>query len=137
MLAVANIFFFIFHTLLILFNVLGWMWRPTRIWSLGTLLLTLFSWTVMGIWKGAGYCICTDWHWQVRAAMGIHDNADSYIVLLVQKLSGWTPPISLANTVAMWVYIVSFLGSLVTNIIDFRNRRHRNDARRTSGTTIQ
>lgn len=118
MLAVANVLFFAFHTALILFNVFGWLWRKTRRWNLVTLLLTLFSWTIMGIWYGVGYCICTDWHWQIRRAMGIHETADSYIVLLVQKLSGWTPPTSLANKVAMWIFIVSFLGSASTNLMD-------------------
>lgn len=131
MLAIANVFFFVFHTALILFNVFGWIPATTRRWNLITLLLTLFSWTVLGIWKGAGYCLCTDWHWQIRRAMGIKENADSYIVLLVQKISGWTPPTSLANTVAMWVFIVSFLASVTLNVIDWFRERGKGKGRKT------
>lgn len=120
MLAIANILFFVFHTVLILFNVLGWIWERTRKWNLLTLGLTLFSWCVMGIWKGAGYCICTDWHWQIRRAMGIRDNADSYLVLLVQKLSGWNPPIALVNTVALVVFVISLVASISVNAWDWR-----------------
>ena len=120
MLALGNIFFFVFHTLLIFFNVFGWLWKPTRKWNLLTLLLTAFSWGVMGIWKGAGYCICTDLHWQIRQAMGIRDNADSYLVLLVQKLSGWNPPIALVNNVALTVFLIAFTGSVYTNVRDWR-----------------
>jgi Protein of Unknown function (DUF2784) len=123
MLALGNIFFFVFHTALILFNVFGWLWKPTRKWNLFTLLLTAFSWGVMGIWKGAGYCICTDWHWQIRQAMGIRDNADSYLVLLVQKLSGWNPPIALVNNVALAVFLIAFTGSVCTNVRDMRLRK--------------
>jgi len=130
-LAIANVFFFVFHTALILFNVFGWIPATTRRWNLITLLLTLFSWTVLGIWKGAGYCLCTDWHWQIRRAMGIKENADSYIVLLVQKISGWTPPTSLANTVAMWVFIVSFLASVTLNVIDWFRERGKGKGRKT------
>ncbi|HEY3780956.1 MAG TPA: DUF2784 family protein [Fimbriimonadaceae bacterium] len=120
MLAIGNVFFFIFHTVLIFFNVFGWLWKPTRKWNLATLLLTAVSWGIMGIWKGAGYCICTDWHWQIRRAMGIRDNADSYLVLLVQKISGWNPPISLVNNVALAVFVISLVGSVYTNVRDLR-----------------
>jgi len=123
MLAAANIILFIFHTALILFNVFGWMCAKTRRWNLVTLLLTLFSWGVMGIWKGAGYCVCTDIHWRVREAMGMHEHADSYLVLLVQKISGWDPPVQLVNMVALVVFVVSLTASLVLNIKDHRERR--------------
>ena len=123
MLAVLNILFFVFHTALILFNVFGWIPVKTRKWNLATLTLTFFSWCVMGIWKGEGYCICTDWHWQVRRAMGIHDDPNSYLILLVQKVSGWTPPSSLVNTVALYVFVVSIAGSAFLNIRDWRRRR--------------
>ncbi len=120
MLATANIALFIFHTALILFNVLGWAWAKTRRWNLATLLLTLFSWTVMGIWKGAGYCVCTDLHWRVREAMGLHDQADSYLVFLVQKLSGWNPPVPLVNAVALIVFLTSLAASVSLNVRDRR-----------------
>ncbi|MEO5906489.1 MAG: DUF2784 family protein, partial [Saprospiraceae bacterium] len=59
-------FFFFFHTSLILFNCFGWIFPKLRRWNLITLLLTAFSWFVLGIWFGLGYCVCTDWHWAVR-----------------------------------------------------------------------
>lgn len=123
MLPILNIFFFIFHTVLILFNVFGWIPRRTRRWNLVTLLATAFSWCVMGIWFGAGYCVCTDLHWRVRAAMGINDHADSYLVLLVRKLSGWDPPASLVNNVAMTVFVVTLIASITFNSLDARERR--------------
>ena len=50
-----NIFFFVFHTLLMLFNCFGWAWKKTRPWNLVTLLLTAGSWFIVGIWYGWGY----------------------------------------------------------------------------------
>lgn len=123
MLATANIALFIFHTALILFNVFGYLWPKLRRWNLVTLLLTLFSWAVMGIWKGVGYCVCTDLHWRVREAMGIHEHVDSYLVLLVQKISGWDPPVPLVNTVALVVFVVSLVSSVTLNIRDRRVSR--------------
>ncbi|RYG34495.1 DUF2784 family protein [bacterium] len=120
MLAVLNIAFFVFHTALILFNVLGWIWRPTRRWNLATLLVTLFSWTVMGYWYGAGYCVCTDLHWRVRREMGIRDEADSYLVLMVRLLTGWDPPVPLVNAVAGTVFLFSLVMSVGLNLRDRR-----------------
>ena len=77
----------------------------------------------MGLWKGAGYCILTDWHWRVRAAMGIHETADSYIVLLVRTITGWNPPVSLANNVALIAFLTSFTLSVTLNLRDWRKAR--------------
>ncbi len=123
MLAFLNVFFFVFHTALIFFNVLGWIPKKLRKWNLATLLLTAFSWTVMGIWFGRGYCVCTDLHWRVRAAMGIHDHADSYLVLLVRTLSGWDPPVPLVNAIALWVFVISLTMSVGLNVRDWRRTR--------------
>jgi hypothetical protein len=123
LLPALNIAFFVFHTALILFNVFGWAWAPTRRWNLVTLLATAFSWGVMGIWKGIGYCPITDWHWRVREAMGIRETSSNYLVLLVETLSGWTPPIQLANTVAVVVLLGSLSLSIGLNVRDWRRRR--------------
>ena len=123
MLAILNIVFFVFHTVLIVFNVFGWAHRKTRKWNLVTLLLTLASWVGMGMFYGMGYCICTDWHWQVREAMGIEDTASSYIVLLVRNVSGWEPPGSLANEVAKWVFLSALAMSVGLNARDWRKRK--------------
>jgi hypothetical protein len=122
MLAIANILFYLGHTALIAFNVFGWIPKRTRRWNLATLLLTLTSWAIMGLWYGMGYCICTDLHWQVRRAMGIDETADSYLVLLIRNLSGWNPPVALVNSVAGCVLAVSLVCSVWVNVKDMRRR---------------
>jgi hypothetical protein len=129
MLVLANAFFFVFHSALILFNVFGWIPRRTRRLNFICLSLTAVSWGLMGLWYGMGYCVLTDWHWQIRAALGIRESADSYIVLLVQKLTGWTPPTSLANSVALWVFLASFGASVGLNGKDYRIRRRQAGSR--------
>ncbi|HMP99029.1 MAG TPA: DUF2784 domain-containing protein [Cyclobacteriaceae bacterium] len=84
----ANIFFFVFHILLILFNLLGWIWKKSRKWNLFTLCLTAFSWFGLGIFYGWGYCPLTDWHWQVRDELGLITPYNSYIQFLIVELSG-------------------------------------------------
>ncbi|MBT3271653.1 MAG: DUF2784 family protein, partial [Spirochaetales bacterium] len=53
-----------FHSCVIIFNLTGWIWRKTRIPHLILIGLTAFSWFVLGIWYGFGYCPSTDWHWR-------------------------------------------------------------------------
>jgi hypothetical protein len=80
--------FFVFHTVLIGFNLVGWAWRRTRPLHLLTLSLTAASWFVLGAFYGWGYCPCTDWHLRVRRRLGYHDPESSYIQLLVGHVLG-------------------------------------------------
>lgn len=111
-----NYFFFCFHTLLILFNSLGWIFPRTRKGNLVTLLFTAFSWFVLGIWFGWGYCFCTDWHWRVREHLGYHDMPNSYIQFLVQKITGITFSIKRVDAVTGIVFFTSLALSLVLNV---------------------
>jgi hypothetical protein len=112
MLEVLNAFFISFHTGLILFNLFGWIWKKTRMINLFTLLLTLFSWVVLGIWYGWGYCPCTDWHWKVRRNLGHVDMPSSYIKFLADKLTGgdWN-----AQTIDM-LTLIFFALALATSL---------------------
>lgn len=88
MLATLNILFFMFHTAMLIFNLTGWIFRCTRTLHIFCLGATLFSWFVMGYWKGMGYCICTDWHFQIRREMGINDSVHSYLQLIAKSFFG-------------------------------------------------
>jgi len=118
-----NIFFFIFHTVFTLFNVAGWIFPKTRKLNLITLLLTAFSWFVVGIWKGIGFCYCTEWHWQVREQLGYHDQTGSYIHFLILKLTGANLNISLVETTTVVVFAVSLMMSVWLNVRDWRRKK--------------
>jgi hypothetical protein len=120
---VLNIFFFVFHTFLTLFNCFGWAWIKTRRLNLITLLLTAGSWFVVGIWYGWGYCFCTDWHWDVREKMGIYDQSTSYIHFLLLKLTGISFQKNLVDNVTLIVLIISLLLSIWLNIRDYRRAK--------------
>ena len=120
-LATLNILFFVFHTVLIFFNVAGWAWRATRRWNLLTLGLTAVSWFAMGLWYGIGYCICTDWHMQVRRAMGIYDPESSYVQLRFRCLLGIHASTGFVNALCGLVFAFSLAMSVGLN---WRDRRH-------------
>lgn len=113
-----NIFFFVFHTLLTLFNITGWLFRATRKWNLITLLLTAFSWFVLGIWYGWGYCLCTDWHWSIREQLGYQDQQGSYIHFLLLKLTGINFNSNLVDSATLIIFLASLALSIWLNIRD-------------------
>ena len=118
-----NYFFFCFHTALIFFNTFGWIFHKLRKWNLITLLLTAFSWFVLGIWYGWGYCFCTDWHWQVRRHLGYYDDTNSYIQFLAQKLTGINFSSKLVDTATAIVFFTSLALSIWLNIRDRQRKK--------------
>ncbi|NOX36525.1 MAG: DUF2784 domain-containing protein [Calditrichaeota bacterium] len=113
-----NGFFFVFHSALIVFNLLGWAWRRTRRWNLYTLLLTGFSWFGLGIWYGFGYCPSTDWHWQVRRRLGYYDMPTSYIQFLLEQLTGWTFNPVLVDVLTLLGFLTALCMSIYLNYRD-------------------
>ena len=117
---IVDVFFYIFHIALILFNLFGWIPVRWRKWNLITLLLTAFSWFVLGIFYGFGYCFLTDWHWAVREELGYHTQSNSYIHFLVTDLT----PLAVDETVVDVLTAVLFFAALVVSVyVNVRTRR--------------
>ena len=115
-LKIVDVFFFGFHTFLILFNAFGWLVPRWRLLNFITLSLTAFSWFVLGIWYGWGYCLCTDWHWQIRDMLGYQDMSFSYIHFLIMKITSVDLPINLVDTGAAIVFFVACIISTYLNV---------------------
>lgn len=113
-----DLFFIVFHTLLILFNLFGWIWQRTRLLNFITLSLTAFSWVILGIWYGFGYCPCTHWHWLVRRELGHYDMPTSYIKFLVDLFTGWDVSPVLVDWCTGIFFLVAFGLSAYTNYRD-------------------
>jgi hypothetical protein len=111
-----DIFFFVFHSALILFILLGWLWRPARKAHLVVVGLTALSWFGLGIWYGFGYCPCTDWHWQVRYQLGHVDMPNSYIKFLVDACTGWDTNARLVDTTTVAAFGAACVASVYVNV---------------------
>src|SRR5688572_21632190 len=118
-----NIFFFVFHTAFTLFNIIGWIFPKTRKLHLITLSLTAFSWFILGIWYGWGYCACTDWHWDVRESLGYNDRSDSYIHFMLLKLTGKNFDPELVENATLIIFLLCAVLSVVLNVRDWRKKR--------------
>ncbi len=122
MYAFLDKFFFVFHSALIVFNLFGWIWRKTRVANLVVVLLTVFSWTILGIWYGFGFCPSTEWHWQVRAKLDHYDMPSSYTKFLVDSLTGLDLNEKLVDIFAVMFLTLALFASVLTNMKDWRKK---------------
>jgi hypothetical protein len=113
---IINYFFFIFHVVLIFFNLFGWIPKKLRKLNLVTLSLTAFSWFALGIFYGFGYCFLTDWHWQVREKLGYSTVSNSYIHFLIMELTGISLEENLVDTFTAILFFTAFALSIYVNI---------------------
>jgi len=116
-------FFFVFHSMLIVLILFGWIWRKTRVINFIVVLLTALSWTVLGIWYGFGFCPCTEWHWQVREKLGYFDMPSSYTKFLIDSLTGLDVNEKLVDILAVSFLVLALFFSVFTNVRDWRKRQ--------------
>ncbi len=121
---IFDIFFVVFHSILIIFNITGWIWKKARFINLITLIITGLSWLLLGIIVGTlGYCPLTDWHFNVLYRLGEKDLPDSYIKYLFDRITGQDIDATLVNNVTLYVFIIVLIISAILNIRDLRHRR--------------
>src|SRR5215467_6957172 len=88
MLSFLNSFLTLLHLIIIVFNLLGWIFPATRKANFICILATAFCWFVLGIWFGWGYCPITDWQWHVKEKLGETNLPSSFITYYADKLTG-------------------------------------------------
>lgn len=115
-------FFFVFHSLIIVFNLFGWIWKKTRRINLVLLVLTGLSWSILGIWYGFGFCPCTEWHYQVRMKLGLYDMPNSYTKFLIDSLTGWDVNANFVDVLTLVLLLAALTASIWTNLRDWRSR---------------
>ena len=110
-----DIFFTGFHSLLVLFNLFGWIWKKTRRLNLICILLTGASWLILGIFYGLGYCPFTDWHFNILRRLGYSDLPDSYLSFLFTRLTGLQIDQNLVDAVTLWGLVIALMISFFLN----------------------
>lgn len=119
---VADVFFVVFHTAYVLFNLFGWIFRTTRKANLLCLFLTALSWFVLGIWYGWGYCFLTDWHWTILDILGKSDIPSSYIQYLIMRLTGIDIGAIAADAITLAGFVTALVLSVFLNWKDYKKR---------------
>lgn len=117
---ILDIFFVVFHTSVIIFNLFGWIWRKSRKFNLILLVLTGSSWLFLGLIVGTlGYCPLTDLHFSVLNKLGISDLPSSYVKYLADRLTGLDISPSLVDNVTLYSFLGALGFSVFFNIWDF------------------
>ncbi len=115
-----DLLFVVFHTALIVFNVFGWAWRRTRRAHLVTISATLLSWFGLGIAYGWGYCPLTDWHWQVKRALGETGLPASWVKYYLDQVTGVAWNAGLVDGLVVGTALAALVLSVVLNMRDRR-----------------
>jgi hypothetical protein len=122
-----DIFFVIFHTLLLLFNLTGWIWRKTRKINLVTLILTGASWSLLGWIVGVpGYCPFTDWHFKILERLGRTDLPYSYVKYLADRITGADFNQEFIDKLTLYSFLAALTISLFLNILGFMKKIRKN-----------
>ena len=107
----------IVHLLVITVNLFGWILPATRKFHFIFILITAFSWFILGIWFGMGYCPVTDWQWRVKEQLGEHDLPASFIKYYADKISQRNISATLIDTVTIISFAIAALLSVYVNFI--------------------
>lgn len=91
LLRALDILFLVGHCTFIVFILIGGFFPRLRRVHRWALLLVGASWCLLGLRYGFGYCPLTDWHWQVRNALGDENLPYSFITYLLQRFVGVDP----------------------------------------------
>lgn len=101
------------HIAVIVVNTTFWISPKTLRVAQVTQGLTLISWFGFGIFYGFGYCVLTDWQWQVKEQLGETDLPYSYIKYALDGVTGvsWSPV--LVDALTLVVFWASVLGCAI------------------------
>ncbi len=122
MLRLLDLFFLIFHTILIFFNLFAWIFRKTRKLNLIILTLTGASWFILGIFYGMGYCPLTDWHFNILEKMGHTNLPNSYVKYLADRLTGLDFNPELVDNATLILFFIALAISTYLNIRDYKTK---------------
>ena len=115
MLEFLDVFFVVFHSALMAFNLFGWIPKRTRRLHLLVSGLTWLSWLGLGLFFGFGYCPCTDWHWDVKRALGERHLPASYVKYYADALTGMDWDGNLVNRIVTGLGAAALVISIYVN----------------------
>ena len=120
MLAFLDWLFLAFHTMLTLFNLLGWIWKKIRRIHLLSIGLTFISWIGLGFFYGFGYCPLTDWHWQIKRELGEGSLPASYVKYYVDQVTARDID---SLVIDSWVLILALTALFLSIWLNWRDYR--------------
>ena len=119
MLKAFDVLLFTAHLIVIGLNLFAWIWKKTRKLHLWVAGITVFSWLVLGIWNGFGYCFLTDWEWGIKRRLGEENLPHSFTQYLSDNVLGLYLSPAIVDGLTLGLFIIAILCSVYMNF--FRN----------------
>jgi len=116
-LRILDLLLTLLHFVIIGFNLLGWIWKPTRKLHFMVVCATATCWFILGIWFGIGYCPITDWDWQIKEKLGEHNLPNSFIKYYADIVVGHSVNASLIDTLTAAGFFIAALLAVYFNFI--------------------
>lgn len=113
LLACLDWFFTALHLSVVLGFSLLWIPRRTARLHRVVVVLTAFSWLVLGYTKGFGYCVLTDLQWRVKHARGITRLPGSFVKYALDFATGKDLPPAAVNAIAAVVFVIGCAAAIV------------------------
>ncbi len=120
LLRLADLFFVVFHSALIVFILVGWIPRRLRNVHLACVLLTGFSWFILGLFYGIGYCVLTDWHWQVLNRLGETGLPASYVQYILNRITGISVTAGTADAMTLAGWLLALVIAIYLKVRKYR-----------------
>ncbi len=118
-----DLLFLWLHIIIIAFNLFGWIWSKTRKWHFWLMIVTIFSWLVLGLKYGLGYCFLTDWHWDVKRRLGETGMPASFIKYFLDQYTSINLSASTVDWITGVVFLLVILITIYVNFIGGRPNR--------------
>lgn len=125
MLKAFDILLFTTHLVVIGLNLFAWIWKRTRKLHLWVAAITIFSWLVLGIWYGFGYCFLTDWEWDIKRQLGEKDLPHSFTQYLSDNVFGLYLSRDVVDGLTLGMFVLAILCSLYVNFLRAVNKKDR------------
>ena len=127
MLQLLNIVIGVFHVLLIVACLIGWIFPRTRKAHLILMGVVVGCWFLLGLKYGIGYCPLTDWHWQVKQKLGEGSLPNSFIKYLWDHIFTTSISPKAADILTFGAFFVSLIPALYLNWVGKTNRKLANE----------
>lgn len=115
LLNILDVIMYALHVIIISFNLFAWMWKKILRLHLIVAGLTVFSWLVLGIWYGFGYCFLTDWHWNIKRRLGETDLPNSFVTYFFHSIGMPISPTT-ADALTLVTFAVAVVASVYRNV---------------------
>ena len=120
LLQVADYLLFAIHIAAIVINLFGWLFKKTRKLQLITIIATTFSWFVMGVWYGWGYCFLTDWEWEIKRDLGEYGLPKSFVHYLANNTFNLNISTKFLDDLTIATFAIALVASVIVNYRDFK-----------------